>query len=274
MHEGRRPRQAGPPAQALYTADERRRRDASPWTLVQGILAPVQFLVFLVSLAPRAALSRHGRGLRRRDRCRSWSRRSSLYAIMITGSIWEKEVFGRYLFAPAFFWEDVFSILVLALHTAYLAALFAGLARPRAADAARAGRLRDLRRQCRAVPAEAARRASRRAATPQRPLAGSRAMNAHIAGPDVTACERLRDRSGPARARPARGVLRADGHRLAAPQDPGRVLPRGRLAHLRAPDPVRGRRDDLRRAALRHRDHRRARSRRPRRRATRSSTAS
>ena len=46
-----------------------------------------------------------------------------LYAIMITGSIWEHDVFGRYLFAPAFFWEDVFSMLVLALHTAYLVAL-------------------------------------------------------------------------------------------------------------------------------------------------------
>jgi 3-vinyl bacteriochlorophyllide hydratase len=45
---------------------------------------------------------------------------------MITGSIWEKHVFGRYLFAPAFFWEDVFSILVLALHTAYLAGLYTG----------------------------------------------------------------------------------------------------------------------------------------------------
>ena len=56
-----------------------------------------------------------------------------LYTIMITGSIWEKEVFGRYLFAPAFFWEDVFSMLVLALHTAYLAALLIG-----ALDAARA----------------------------------------------------------------------------------------------------------------------------------------
>ncbi|MBV8870531.1 MAG: 2-vinyl bacteriochlorophyllide hydratase, partial [Acetobacteraceae bacterium] len=51
----------------------------------------------------------------------------ALYAIMITGSIWEKVVFGRYLFAPAFFWEDVFSMLVLALHTAYLVALAADL---------------------------------------------------------------------------------------------------------------------------------------------------
>ena len=47
----------------------------------------------------------------------------TLYAIMITGCIWEREVFGRYLFAPAFFWEDVFSMLVLALHTAYLTAV-------------------------------------------------------------------------------------------------------------------------------------------------------
>ena len=50
-----------------------------------------------------------------------------LYAIMITGSIWEREVFGRYLFAPAFYWEDVFSFFVIALHTAYLVALATGL---------------------------------------------------------------------------------------------------------------------------------------------------
>ena len=51
----------------------------------------------------------------------------TLYAIMVTGSIWEKVVFGRWLFVPAFFWEDVFSMLVLALHTAYLVALIGGL---------------------------------------------------------------------------------------------------------------------------------------------------
>ena len=37
-----------------------------------------------------------------------------------------KEVFGRYLFARAFFWEDAFSMLVLGLHTAYLVALYTG----------------------------------------------------------------------------------------------------------------------------------------------------
>ena len=55
-----------------------------------------------------------------------------LYTIMVTGAIWEKEVFGRYLFAPAFFWEDVMSMLVLALHTLYMAALISDSSTPAA----------------------------------------------------------------------------------------------------------------------------------------------
>ena len=49
---------------------------------------------------------------------------------MVTGAIWERDVFGRYLFARAFFWEDVVSILVLALHTAYIAGLLSGALDP------------------------------------------------------------------------------------------------------------------------------------------------
>jgi 3-vinyl bacteriochlorophyllide hydratase len=92
---------------------------------VQGVLAPLQFLVFLVSLflvlryLPPASASWP-------PRCPSSIKTLILYTIMITGSIWEKVVFGKYLFAKAFFWEDVFSMLVLALHTAYLGALLTG----------------------------------------------------------------------------------------------------------------------------------------------------
>lgn len=110
---------------ALYTADERRRRDETVWTLVQGILAPVQFLVFLVSLGLILRFLATGEGLIAAQ-VSIVIKTLTLYAIMITGSIWEKVVFGRYLFARPFFWEDVFSILVLALHTAYLVALFTG----------------------------------------------------------------------------------------------------------------------------------------------------
>jgi 3-vinyl bacteriochlorophyllide hydratase len=43
---------------------------------------------------------------------------------MITGCIWEKVVFDKYLFAEAFFWEDVFSMLVIFLHLSYVYCLF------------------------------------------------------------------------------------------------------------------------------------------------------
>lgn len=107
----------------IYTPQQRKRRDETVWTLVQGILAPVQFLVFLVSLALviRTLLTGAGYDLATASIV---LKTLILYAIMITGSIWEKVVFGKYLFAKSFFWEDVFSMLVLALHTAYLAALF------------------------------------------------------------------------------------------------------------------------------------------------------
>ena len=107
----------------LYTAEERGRRDSTRWTLVQGILAPVQFLVFLVSLALVLRYLTSGEG----HEAAALSvvvKTLTLYTIMLTGCIWEKVVFGRYLFAPAFYWEDMFSMLVLALHTAYLYALF------------------------------------------------------------------------------------------------------------------------------------------------------
>lgn len=106
----------------LYTASERARRDASVWTLVQGVLAPVQFLVFLISLGLVIRFLLTGEG----QVAATTSvvvKTVALYTIMVTGCIWEKVVFGRYLFAPAFFWEDVFSMLVLALHTVYLVAL-------------------------------------------------------------------------------------------------------------------------------------------------------
>ncbi len=109
----------------LYTPEERVRRDATKWTLVQGILAPIQFVVFLVSLYLVLRFLFTGEG----ESAANISvvvKTLTLYTIMITGCIWEKVVFNCYLFAPAFFWEDVFSMLVLLLHTLYLLALGTG----------------------------------------------------------------------------------------------------------------------------------------------------
>ena len=108
------------PPHGLYTPEQRARRDQTRWTLVQGILAPLQFLVFLVSLALviRYLVTGEGAAVATLSVV---IKTAVLYAIMITGSLWEKAVFGHYLFVPAFFWEDVFSMLVMLLHTAYLA---------------------------------------------------------------------------------------------------------------------------------------------------------
>lgn len=113
---------ASRPTTALYTPEERERRNRSPWTLVQGILAPLQFLVFLVSLFFVVRYMVAGVGYEAAT-ISIVVKTMVLYTIMVTGAIWEREVFGQYLFAPAFFWEDVVSMLVIALHTAYLFAL-------------------------------------------------------------------------------------------------------------------------------------------------------
>lgn len=121
----RRLRGQQPAQKPLYTVEERRRRDGSRWTLVQGLLAPVQFVVFVVSLFLVLRFLATGEG----ETAATISvvvKTLTLYLIMVTGSIWEKVVFGKYLFAGPFFWEDMVSMVVIALHTAYLAALLTG----------------------------------------------------------------------------------------------------------------------------------------------------
>lgn len=111
----------------LYTPEERVRRDSTKWTLVQGLLAPIQFVVFGISLYFVLDYLRTGQNYD----LAIWSvvvKTLILYTIMVTGAIWEKVVFGQYLFHESFFWEDVFSMLVIVLHSLYLFGLLTGIA--------------------------------------------------------------------------------------------------------------------------------------------------
>ena len=121
--------QTTPSRRPLYTAAERARRDATRWTLVQGILAPLQFLAFAVSLVLVLRYLSNGQGYDAAT-LSVIVKTGLLYLIMITGAIWEKVVFGQYLLAPAFFWEDVFSFAVIALHSLYILALLTGALTP------------------------------------------------------------------------------------------------------------------------------------------------
>lgn len=118
-------RNSSAPRSSLYTPQQRARRDASPWTRVQAVLAPLQFLAFAVSLALVLRYLASGQGASAAT-VSIIVKTGLLYAIMLTGCFWERDVFGRYLFARAFFWEDLLSLLVLALHTTYIFTLLAG----------------------------------------------------------------------------------------------------------------------------------------------------
>jgi len=107
----------------LYTTAQQERRDNSPWTMVQGILAPLQLLVCAISLYLVLHYLNSGEGVKAAG-ISVVIKTGILYTIMITGCLWEHDVFGRYLFAPAFFWEDAVSMVVIALHTLYLFVYF------------------------------------------------------------------------------------------------------------------------------------------------------
>lgn len=117
------------PPSPLYTPAQRALRDSTRWTTVQAILAPLQFLVFLISVALvlRFLMTGEGYGVATAS---ILLKTLLLYTIMVTGAIWEKVVFGQYLFAPAFFWEDVVSFVVIGLHTLYLYGLISGAFTP------------------------------------------------------------------------------------------------------------------------------------------------
>ena len=107
----------------LYTPEQRIKRDNTIWTLVQGVLAPLQFLVFLVSITLVIRFLITGKDYE----IANYSillKTFVLLLIMVTGCIWEKVVFDQYLFAQAFFWEDVFSMLVIFLHLSYVYCVF------------------------------------------------------------------------------------------------------------------------------------------------------
>ena len=123
------PNPSRPPRKRLYTEAERARRDGTKWTLIQGLLAPAQFVAFAISVVLVLRFLMTGDGYTAAT-ISIIVKTGFLYVIMVTGAIWEKVVFGQYLFAPAFFWEDVFSFAVIALHTAYLWALWTGALTP------------------------------------------------------------------------------------------------------------------------------------------------
>lgn len=92
---------------------------------MQVVLAPFQFMVFLVSfgLVGRFLLTGEGYALATAS---VWLKIALIWALTITGMLWERDVFGRYFLAREFFWEDVGNLIAIITHNLYFVVQWAG----------------------------------------------------------------------------------------------------------------------------------------------------
>ncbi|TCD48592.1 2-vinyl bacteriochlorophyllide hydratase [Chlorobium sp. N1] len=110
-----------------YTPEQLARRNASVWTTVQAILAPIQFLIFLGGVTV-TYLYKYDIWI---DNF-AWVtffvtlKTFMLFLIFITGGFFEKEVFGAFAFAPEFFWEDFGSSIAMVVHVSYFVLFYMG----------------------------------------------------------------------------------------------------------------------------------------------------
>lgn len=108
---------------STYTPEQLEKRNKSKWTLVQAILAPLQFLAFLISFSLVIHYLVTGNGYAAAN-ISVWIKIALLWLITITGMIWEKEIFGKWFLAPQFFWEDVGNAVAMLTHNIYFLAVW------------------------------------------------------------------------------------------------------------------------------------------------------
>ncbi|MCB0062978.1 MAG: 2-vinyl bacteriochlorophyllide hydratase [Caldilineaceae bacterium] len=107
----------------MYSAEQLELRNKSKWTKVQVILAPIQFLAFLISLGLVIRYLWTGEGYLLAN-ISVLIKIGLLWLITITGAIWEKEIFGHWFLAPQFFWEDMGNAVAMLMHNLYFLAVW------------------------------------------------------------------------------------------------------------------------------------------------------
>ncbi len=105
----------------MYTPEQLARREASRWTRVQIILAPIQFIAFIISFALVIRYLMTGEGYWIAT-ISVWIKIALIWALTITGMLWEHDVYGKYFLAPEFFWEDMGNLIALITHNLYFVA--------------------------------------------------------------------------------------------------------------------------------------------------------
>jgi 3-vinyl bacteriochlorophyllide hydratase len=109
----------------MYTPDQLRRREASRWTKVQIILAPIQFLAFIISFALVLRYLFTGEGYWVAT-VSVWIKIALIWVLTITGMLWEHDMYDHYFMAKEFFWEDMGNLIAIITHNLYFVAVWLG----------------------------------------------------------------------------------------------------------------------------------------------------
>lgn len=109
----------------MYTPDQLRRREASRWTKVQIILAPIQFLAFIISFALVLRYLFTGEGYWVAT-VSVWIKIALIWVLTITGMLWEYDMYDHYFMAKEFFWEDLGNLIAIITHNLYFVAVWLG----------------------------------------------------------------------------------------------------------------------------------------------------
>ena len=105
----------------MYTPDQLRRREASRWTKVQIILAPIQFVAFIISFGLVIHYLITGDGYLAAT-ISVWVKIALIWALTITGMLWEYDMYDHYFMAKEFFWEDLGNLIAIITHNLYFVA--------------------------------------------------------------------------------------------------------------------------------------------------------
>ena len=110
-----------------YTPEQLAKRNASIWTDIQIILAPIQFLVFVTGVSV-TVLYLNGLFISNFY----WVSVAILFKtlffalLFITGMFFEKEIFNKWVYSKEFLWEDIGSTVAAAFHLLYFVMAYFG----------------------------------------------------------------------------------------------------------------------------------------------------
>ncbi len=109
-----------------YTPEQLRKRNNSVWTTVQLVLAPIQFVVFIVGVI---LTFMYYNGSLENFSLVTWAlliKTIFLVVLFVTGAFFEKEIFDIWVYSPEFLWEDIGSTVATIVHFLYFVLAYLG----------------------------------------------------------------------------------------------------------------------------------------------------